>query len=122
MLTMVYVDVSNKQRRTTLKKEKLPTRREAVILSILINGEKYGREIRNEYEERTGRKMPLGSLYTTLSRMEEYGFVKSWMGESVHERGGNKRKYFAVKTAGHRAINAYEIFITNVFGGTLKDV
>jgi len=104
-----------------LAKERLPSQRQAVILSILINGEKYGREIRNEYERRTGRKMPLGSLYTTLNRMESYGFVKSHTGESTHERGGNRRKYFKITATGERAFDAHQLFVTNVFGGVLQD-
>lgn len=98
-----------------MKKEKLPSQREAVILSILINGEKYGREIRDEYETRTRMRMPLGSLYTTLSRIEAYGFITSWMGESTHERGGNRRKYFEIKAKGHMALHNFEALINNVF-------
>lgn len=104
-----------------MKKEKLPTQRETVVLSILINAEKYGREIRNEYEQRTGRKMPLGSLYTTLSRMETCGLVKSRMGESAHERGGNRRKYFRITATGERAFGVCQLFATSVFGGVLQD-
>ncbi len=103
-----------------MKKKKFPTQREAVILSILINGEKYGREIRNEYEQRTVRKMPLGSLYTTLSRIETYGFVKSRMGESTHERGGNRRKYFAITGLGQTALDSFQSLAINTFGGVLS--
>lgn len=100
-------------------REKLPSWREAVILSILINGERYGREIRNEYEKRTEKKMPLGSLYTTLTRMENYGFVDSRLGESCHERGGNRRKYFKMTGLGERALNAYEILHNRAVIGTV---
>lgn len=104
-----------------MAKERLPSQRQAIILSILINGEKYGREIRNEYEERTHRKMPLGSLYTTLSRMEGYGFVKSRMGESAHERGGNRRKYFEITGAGQRAFDAFEMLVNKAILGVSVD-
>lgn len=87
---------------------KMPSQREAAILSILINGERYGREIRSEYEERTNRRLPLGALYVTLSRMEDSGLVESRMGESVHERGGNRRKYFKMTGLGERALAAFE--------------
>ena len=102
-----------------MDKERLPSQRQAVILSILINGEKYGREIRNEYEERTGRKMPLGSLYTTLSRMEAYGFVKSHMGESSHERGGNRRKYFEITARGQQTLSAFEMLVNKAILGSI---
>lgn len=98
-------------------KEKLPSQREAVILSILVHGEKYGRDIRNEYEECTGRKMPLGSLYVTLMRMEDRGYVRSWMGPSCHERGGNRRKYFEVTAQGLTALNAFELLVASIVGG-----
>lgn len=105
-----------------MNREKLPSQRHAAILAILINGKKYGREIRNEYEKRTGQKLPLGSLYTTLMRMETYGFVSSWLGESTHERGGNRRKYFEVTAAGQRALNAFEKLITQGIIGKLRNV
>ncbi len=104
----------------TLAKERVPSQRQAVILSILINGEKYGRKIRNEYEKRTRRKMPLGSLYTTLNRMETYGLVKSRMGESTHERGGNKRKYFRITACGERAIYTFQLFVNEWLEGVLN--
>jgi PadR family transcriptional regulator PadR len=91
-----------------LANDKIPTQREAVILGILLNADRYGREIRDEYERRTRRRMPLGSLYTTLSRMEDYGFVKSWMGESTHARGGNRRKNFTITAKGCHAFDEYQ--------------
>ena len=96
--------------------QKIRTTREAQLLSILINGEKYGLEIRDEYRKRTNEDLPLGSLYVTLDRMEEKGFVKTWMGESVHESGGNRRKYFKLTASGQTAIRDYEIQISQNYG------
>jgi len=101
------------------KREQLPSQREAVILSILVNGEKYGREIRNEYQKRTGRSMPIGSLYTTLMRMEDAGLLSSRLGESSNERGGNRRKYFAIGATGVRTLDAFGIFMAGAMGGTV---
>ena len=91
-----------------MAKPTLPNNREAQILSILINGEKYGRAIRNEYENRTGTAMPLGSLYTTLDRMEEKGFVTARLGEATKARGGIPRKYFRLTAMGTASLNAFE--------------
>jgi DNA-binding PadR family transcriptional regulator len=102
--------------------EKIPTNREAVILDILINGERPGRDIRNEYEGRTGRKIPLGSLYTTLTRMEASGFVTSRTGGTTPERRGYPRKFFSITGTGERALSNYQIFVVNAFGGTLRNV
>lgn len=96
---------------------KLPSQREAQILTLLINGEKYGRQIRNEYIERTGSNMPIGSLYTTLNRMINRGFLESRMGESCPERGGNRKKYFKITAMGCTALNAFDMMRLQWEGG-----
>lgn len=90
--------------------------REVTILTILSQGERYGREIREEYEARTGEPLPLGSLYVTLDRMEEKGYLRSRMGESTHSRGGNRRKYYRVAADGHRALDAWEKWRLGLLG------
>jgi len=101
--------------------EKMPTNREAVILDILINGERPGRDIRNEYESRTNTKLPLGSLYTTLSRMERIGFITSRPGATTPERRGHPRKFFSVSGAGQSALTSYQEFILSSFGGAFQN-
>lgn len=85
--------------------DNLPNQREAIILAILLHGEEYGREIRALFEKRVGSNMPLGSLYTTLDRMEDKGLLKSRLGDSAGERGGNRRKYFRITAAGLDGLN-----------------
>jgi DNA-binding PadR family transcriptional regulator len=104
-----------------MKKDKLPTNREAVILDILTNGERAGRDIRNEYESRTNTKLPLGSLYTTLTRMETSGFVESRTGDTKPERRGFPRKFFSINGRGERALSAYQTFIINALGETFQN-
>lgn len=83
----------------------LPSRREEVLMQLLVRREMYGRELRTEYEARTGQALPLGSLYVTLDRMEEKGFIASRQGESDPVRGGNRKKHFRLTAAGVRALN-----------------
>jgi DNA-binding PadR family transcriptional regulator len=71
---------------------------ELVLLAILSQGDNaYGVPIRQALEGATGRNVSIGSLYTTLSRLEEKGFVASRTGESTAERGGRAKRYFEVK-------------------------
>lgn len=95
--------------------DKLPTNREAVILDVLVNGTRAGRDIRNEYESRTDTKMPIGLLYTTLTRMETAGLIDSSEGETKPERRGHPRKFFSITGTGERALNAYQVFVMNAF-------
>ena len=71
---------------------------ELVLLAILSQGENaYGVPIRQALEEATGRSVTIGSLYTTLSRLEEKGLVQSGVGEPTAERGGRAKRYYEVK-------------------------
>jgi DNA-binding PadR family transcriptional regulator len=81
--------------------------REALLLATLSNGEKYGRAVRDEYESRARQKLPLGSLYTTLARMEEKGLIRSRSEESSAGRGGNRRTYYRITAPGQKALAAY---------------
>lgn len=77
---------------------------ELVLLAILKLGENaYGAAI-HEALEGTGRRVSIGALYTTLSRIEEKGLVSSWTGEPTSERGGRAKKHFKVLANGARAL------------------
>ncbi len=90
------------------------SQREAMILGLLVNGEKYGREIRDEYQRAAQQKMPLGSLYTTLDRMEQKGFIKSRLGDSNPVRGGNRRRFFRITASGQRALDQFQLALNNI--------
>ena len=71
---------------------------ELVLLAILSQGDNaYGVTIREALEEATTRAISVGSLYTTLSRLEEKGLVESWVGEPTAERGGRAKRHYSVK-------------------------
>ena len=49
------------------------------LLALLSEGPKYGLQLRQEFEARTGEVWPLnvGQVYTTLQRLERDGLVES---------------------------------------------
>src|SRR5690349_6221084 len=49
------------------------------LLALLCEGPKYGLQLRQEFEDRTGEVWPLnvGQVYTTLQRLERDGLVLS---------------------------------------------
>jgi PadR family transcriptional regulator PadR len=76
-----------------------------VLLAILrLGDEAYAIPIREEIEERTGRSVARGALYTALDRLESKNCVRSRMSDPLPERGGRSRRYFAVTPAGLAAI------------------
>src|SRR5258706_7857702 len=71
---------------------------ELVLLAILSQSENaYGVTIRQALEEATNRSITIGSLYTTLSRLEDKGLVQSWVGQPTAERGGRAKRHYKVK-------------------------
>jgi DNA-binding PadR family transcriptional regulator len=76
-----------------------------VLLAIAhLGGEAYGIPIVEEIERRTGRRVARAAVYITLRRLEEKGFVSSWMGDPTPERGGKGRRYAKLEPEGVRAL------------------
>jgi PadR family transcriptional regulator PadR len=76
-----------------------------VLLALMRLGpDAYGATIRREIEARTGRDLAISAVYVTLERLEIKGLVKSRIGDPTPQRGGRRRKHFALQPAGRRAI------------------
>src|SRR6476620_3256630 len=59
------------------------------LLALLSDGPKYGLQLRQEFEARTGDVWPLnvGQVYTTLQRLERDGLVESDGSEEGPQKG-----------------------------------
>jgi DNA-binding PadR family transcriptional regulator len=59
------------------------------MLALLSEGPKYGLQLREEFEARTGEVWPLnvGQVYTTLQRLERDGLVESDDGDEGPQKG-----------------------------------
>ena len=58
------------------------------LLALLSEGPKYGLQLREEFEARTGEVWPLnvGQVYTTLQRLERDGLVESAGGDDEQQQ------------------------------------
>jgi DNA-binding PadR family transcriptional regulator len=72
------------------------------IIALHPNG--YGVSIQDHIRERTGREPSTGSIYASLDRLEEKGFVKSRQGEPTKERGGKRKLYFTITAPGQHTL------------------
>ena len=76
-----------------------------VLLAVAhLRNDTYAIPIVEEIERRTGRRVARAAVYITLRRLEEKGFVSSWMSEPVAERGGKPRRYVKLEPAGAKAL------------------
>ena len=68
---------------------------ELVLLTIAnLQGEAYGVAIMEDIMQRASRKLSLGALHSTLTRLEEKGYITSKLGEPTAVRGGRRKRYF----------------------------
>lgn len=74
------------------------------VLALLSEGPKYGLQLREEFEARTGEIWPLnvGQVYTTLQRLERDGLVES---ETPDDDG--PQKGFRITAAGNAELDAW---------------
>jgi DNA-binding PadR family transcriptional regulator len=78
-----------------------------VLMTILRLGDRaYGATVRDEIADRTGRDVSLSAVYTTLERLEAKKLLSSRVGEPTPQRGGRRKRYFALSAAGERALQS----------------
>ena len=76
-----------------------------LLLAVLgLHPNAYGVSMQEHIKERTGREPSTGSIYASLDRLEEKGFVKSRQGEPTKERGGKRKLYFTITGPGQHTL------------------
>ena len=72
-----------------------------IILRSLYDGDKYGYDIINEIEKKSGGLYSLKqpTLYSALKRLESLNYVSSYYGDFSN---GGRRKYFSLTDLGRR--------------------
>lgn len=78
---------------------------ELVLLTVgILDQEAYGVAVLEEIKNQTGRKVNISAIHTVLNRLEEKGFLKSYMGGATEERGGRRKRLFTLSATGRTAI------------------
>jgi DNA-binding PadR family transcriptional regulator len=74
------------------------------LLALLSEGPKYGLQLRQEFEARTGEVWPLnvGQVYTTLQRLERAGLV-----ESDNEDAEGPQRGFRITAEGEEELDGW---------------
>jgi PadR family transcriptional regulator, regulatory protein PadR len=79
---------------------------ELVLLTVATLGEEaYGVAIKEDIEKRADRSISIGALHSTITRLEEKGFLKSWLGDPTQERGGRRKRFFELTHTGKVALH-----------------
>ena len=75
---------------------------EELILTIVLILEEdvYGNNVVKAIKDHQKREVNLSSVHITMYRLEEKGLLESYMGGATKERGGRKKRYFKITSAG----------------------
>ena len=71
---------------------------------VHLDDEAYGVTIRRLIQERTGREISSGAVFTTLDRLEQQGLVTSRLVAGGAERGGRPKRYYRLSALGRRSL------------------
>ena len=90
-----------------MKGEHLGEFEELVLLSVRIMGDDAsGATIQETLETDAGRPVSLGAIYAALDRLARKGLVESELGDPTPKRGGRRRRFYTVTTAGVEQLEA----------------
>jgi DNA-binding PadR family transcriptional regulator len=87
----------------------LPGELEQLLLFAVMQarGDAYGLSLQQILRD-AGRRVELPTIYTTLQRLEEKGWVSSKLGGVTDVRGGRAKRLFKVEGAGISALKTAE--------------
>ena len=78
---------------------------ELVLLTIAtLAHEAYSVAICDELEGNTNRRPKLGVVHSSLNRLEKKGLVKSELGEATKIRGGKRKRFYWITSAGKASL------------------
>jgi len=75
---------------------------EEIVLMLVgaLQDDAYGAAIAEEIETRLRRDVNLSAVHVTLYRLEDKGLIKSKLGGATNERGGRRKRIYAITSAG----------------------
>ena len=84
---------------------------EVILLLVgILREEAYAFKVAEEFESQTARAVSIGAVHSTLTRLEEKGFLTSEMGESTAERGGRRKRIYTITAYGRKTLKAARDF------------
>ncbi len=101
-----------------------PFSAKAALLQALISGPGYGLDLIDRVEKQTQGRLALGqgSVYPALRDLEREGFLASYDGDALAERGGRPRRYYRLTAQGQLAARQNREAAAGLFGLALVGV
>ncbi len=104
------------------KGEHLGEFEQVVLLAIArLDGDAHGAAIHAEIEATTGRDVSLATVYVTVSRLADKGYLTTSAGLASEERGGRARKMVRLTSEGRRQLQAVRLAMESLWEGVAFD-
>ena len=89
-----------------MKGDRLGEFEELTLLAIrALDPPVYAVPVQRFITRTSGRDVVMGAVYAALDRLEQKGLVRSTLGAATAERGGKRKRLFAVTAEGVRLVN-----------------
>ena len=84
-----------------MKRAHLGEFEELVLLAVAsLHGSAYGLEVQRVLVDEARRSVALATVHSALYRLERKGYVQSELGGATQQRGGRRKRLFAITGAG----------------------
>ena len=91
---------------------------ELVLLSVAgLGQEAYAVAVQQRIEQQAGRPATMGAVYTALDRLEQKGYLDSWLGERTSRRGGRRKRFYRLTGAGKAAVTQTRLARERLWAG-----
>lgn len=89
---------------------------ELILLMVAAhNREAYGVLVLENLEEKLNKKVNISAVHVSLKRIEKKGFVESSYGGITNERGGRRKKYYAITALGKKVLDRQYELRTSIY-------
>ena len=88
---------------------------------LTVPGDAYGVTIHARVNELSQPKVvALGAIYVSLDRLEDKGFVSSWLTDPTPERGGRAKRCYRLEAAGEQALRESAATAKKIWDGLIE--
>ncbi len=88
-----------------------------LLVILRLGDDAFGPEIGRELEERAGRRVSRGALYTTLDRLDDKGLIRWRTVPGTEARDGLPRRLYSVTAAGVASVRAARDVMERLWDG-----
>ncbi|MEM8896700.1 MAG: PadR family transcriptional regulator [Bacteroidota bacterium] len=87
-----------------------------LLIVIILQDDAYGASIKGALEERLKTNISVGSIQSSLKRLEDKGYLISNTGEATPVRGGRRKKLYQITPQGREVLVHMKSIRENLYG------